>query len=189
MAPEIISKKTYFGGPTDIWALGVILYTLLTGAFPFKGSSESELFSRIRQGMFKIPDGIPFTARKLISRMLSLDPIKRPTASELYYDEWIRGDTKYLRKMTLRMINDQFSQNPLAKIIQENNLKPRSLLSNKKDWRPKTRSFLINKRNNPEFHLQEVNKITNPGYNLKQINDRLGEFKSNINRMNLHLIK
>lgn len=40
MSPEIILKKEYRGPPVDIWALGVLVYTLLTGQFPFKGPTE-----------------------------------------------------------------------------------------------------------------------------------------------------
>ena len=94
MAPEIVSKRAYHGGPTDIWALGIILYTLLNGVFPFQGGSEKELFSKIKQGLFKMPEGISNAARKLISKMLSPDPNKRPTAEELYSDPWIRPDSK-----------------------------------------------------------------------------------------------
>ena len=70
MAPEIVSKKPYLGGPADIWALGVILYCLIIGVFPFKGSTEDELFKKIKQGIFQIPDSISYDARKLISKML-----------------------------------------------------------------------------------------------------------------------
>jgi serine/threonine protein kinase len=41
MAPEIINKGEYQGPPTDMWALGVILYVLLCGSFPFHGKSVS----------------------------------------------------------------------------------------------------------------------------------------------------
>ncbi len=189
MAPEIIGKKPYYGGPTDIWALGVILYSLLIGSFPFQGNSESELFSKIKQGIFKIPDTISFNIRKLIGKMLALDPVKRPTANELYYDEWIRGNTKCLRKMTLRMINDQYSNNPLAKLVQGDVNNAKSLLSNKKDWRPSSRSTLSHQRIDPEIHLKAVDKIRHMGYNFKQINEKLGDSTSDVNRIYMNLIK
>ena len=37
MGPEIVNKKEYTGPPADIWALGVLLYALICGTFPFKG--------------------------------------------------------------------------------------------------------------------------------------------------------
>ena len=37
MAPEIVMKEEFRGPPADIWALGVLLYALLSGKFPFKG--------------------------------------------------------------------------------------------------------------------------------------------------------
>jgi len=40
MAPEITRKSDYEGNPVDIWACGVLLYVMLVGAFPFRGTSE-----------------------------------------------------------------------------------------------------------------------------------------------------
>jgi MAP/microtubule affinity-regulating kinase len=40
MAPEITRKSDYEGAPVDMWAIGVLLYVMLTGAFPFRGTSE-----------------------------------------------------------------------------------------------------------------------------------------------------
>jgi serine/threonine protein kinase len=40
MSPEIILKKDYYGGPSDIWALGVLLYVICAGHFPFKGNYQ-----------------------------------------------------------------------------------------------------------------------------------------------------
>ena len=47
MAPEIVRKHEYDGKPVDIWALGVLLFVLLTGSFPFRGTSESDLYQKI----------------------------------------------------------------------------------------------------------------------------------------------
>lgn len=47
MAPEITRKSDYEGMPVDMWALGVLLYVMLTGAFPFRGTSEQDLYQRI----------------------------------------------------------------------------------------------------------------------------------------------
>ena len=37
MPPEIIMKKDYYGGPSDIWGLGVLLYRITAGYFPYVG--------------------------------------------------------------------------------------------------------------------------------------------------------
>ncbi len=47
MAPEITQKKEYDGRCVDMWALGVLLYVMLTGTFPFKGISEGDLYHKI----------------------------------------------------------------------------------------------------------------------------------------------
>ena len=47
MAPELASKKEYYGHLTDIWAAGILLYVMLAGYFPFRGKSLSKLSPNI----------------------------------------------------------------------------------------------------------------------------------------------
>ena len=55
MAPEIIDKLGYKGSNVDCWALGICLYCMLCGEFPFKGMDDKELFRKIKKGAIEYP--------------------------------------------------------------------------------------------------------------------------------------
>lgn len=55
VSPEVLSGQPYIGKPIDVWALGVMLYMLVYGQFPFFESSPSMLFRKIRAGEFAFP--------------------------------------------------------------------------------------------------------------------------------------
>ena len=58
MSPEIVSKREYYGGPSDIWACGVLLFNLLSGTFPFKSvTTEKDLFRKILRGIYSLSVG------------------------------------------------------------------------------------------------------------------------------------
>ena len=88
MAPEIVAKKEYYGPPTDIWSLGVLLYTMLTGNFPFHGAIEQDLYKNILRGTFNIPSYISDKAKRLISQMMNKNPESRPKAEEVLNDQF-----------------------------------------------------------------------------------------------------
>ena len=49
MSPEIVNRNNYSFG-ADIWALGVVLYKMICGVFPFKGNDDKELYKKINKG-------------------------------------------------------------------------------------------------------------------------------------------
>lgn len=89
MAPEIITKQEYLGPPADMWSLGIILYAMLSGKFPFKGASEEELFANITKGVYVVPPEASPAARSLLSKLLSINPMERPTCDEATKDGFV----------------------------------------------------------------------------------------------------
>ncbi|KHN82783.1 Tribbles -like protein 2 [Toxocara canis] len=102
VAPEILIKgpAEYAGRPADVWALGVLLYVLLFGRYPFNDVTPQRLFSRILKARFCIPVGasVSYAARALIYGMLRKEPNERPTAKQLLHMPWISTTTETLSK-------------------------------------------------------------------------------------------
>uniref|UniRef100_A0A0R3S4B0 non-specific serine/threonine protein kinase n=1 Tax=Elaeophora elaphi TaxID=1147741 RepID=A0A0R3S4B0_9BILA len=75
-APELLLGKAYDGRKADVWSLGVVLYVLLTGGFPFPGEI-TELKTAIFSEQLRIPYWISFACADLIHKMLAFHPAKR----------------------------------------------------------------------------------------------------------------
>lgn len=108
--PEFLEKKdvAYIDPSFDMWALGVILYIMLTGVHPFDlygDATDEEIEHEIRSGHRPPTRSSPLTAHlsphaiKLMERLLEWDPLKRMTALELLEDPWVRGETARRKKM------------------------------------------------------------------------------------------
>lgn len=80
MGPEIVKKLPYHGKPADVWALGVLIYKLLVGEFPFVDIDDQSLTNKIISGNFKQPRNVSSEARSLINLCLKTDPQERITS-------------------------------------------------------------------------------------------------------------
>lgn len=85
MAPEIVNKREYYGPPADMWAIGVLMYAMICGTYPFKAASDRELYRKISKGVFTFPVAVSVAASDLITRLLQVDPKKRPTSEEVLH--------------------------------------------------------------------------------------------------------
>ncbi|KAI8339783.1 kinase-like domain-containing protein [Choanephora cucurbitarum] len=94
VAPEVL-LGTGHGTPVDIWSVGVIMYTLLSGYTPFYGEDQNELFQCIMKGEYEFDEEywgeISEEAKNFINRLLTFDPKERVTAEEALRDDWITG--------------------------------------------------------------------------------------------------
>jgi serine/threonine protein kinase len=88
MAPEIVLCKEYVGFPVDIWSLGVLLFAMLCGHFPFAAESYSELYKKIIKGRFRLPDSLSDTVKHLLSSMLTKDVTGRFTINQVRNHAW-----------------------------------------------------------------------------------------------------
>ena len=89
--PQYMSPEQALGEPvdgrSDVYALGVVLYEMLTGACPFSGRNATEVIAKhVSAPIPKVSERepqIPVTLVRLVDRMLSKEPAGRPTAAEL----------------------------------------------------------------------------------------------------------
>uniref|UniRef100_A0A8C7QI61 non-specific serine/threonine protein kinase n=1 Tax=Oncorhynchus mykiss TaxID=8022 RepID=A0A8C7QI61_ONCMY len=90
-APELFQGKKYDGPEVDVWSLGVILYTLVSGSLPFDGQNLKELRERVVRGKYRIPFYMSTDCENLLKRFLVLNPSKRGTLEQIMKDRWINA--------------------------------------------------------------------------------------------------
>jgi serine/threonine protein kinase len=110
-AVELISGIPYNGVKSDIWAMGVVLYVMMTGKPPFSGENISALYSKIKAVDYKCPeyfsrgklqkynfmDSLLTSAysfvfvdlKTLLAKMLRKDPKARIDMDALRTDPWV----------------------------------------------------------------------------------------------------
>ncbi|KFO69240.1 Serine/threonine-protein kinase MARK2, partial [Cuculus canorus] len=88
-APELFQGKKYDGPEVDVWSLGVILYTLVSGSLPFDGQNLKELRERVLRGKYRIPFYMSTDCENLLKKFLILNPTKRGTLEQIMKDRWM----------------------------------------------------------------------------------------------------
>lgn len=95
-APEMLNGRPY-GRPVDMWGVGLTLFWMLAGHHPFLLDLRSPALSMdISQGWFlkKSPQYLETSkdAQAFVSRLLTVCPAERPTASHALKDPWLMPD-------------------------------------------------------------------------------------------------
>lgn len=98
-APEIYEGS--YGKKCDVWSLGVILYMLLSGWYPYNSDSPTELYYKIQKLDVKFPDNkwghISEDAKDLLINMIDRSPNSRFTFEECLKHKWF-GRVKVVTK-------------------------------------------------------------------------------------------
>jgi serine/threonine protein kinase len=92
VAPEVLECKPY-DKACDLWSVGVIIYVMLTGCFPFWDKNNAILYEKIRNVDYGWPEGciISPEAKHLIQHLLEKDPERRYTAEQCFNHPWVSG--------------------------------------------------------------------------------------------------
>ena len=78
MAPEIMNDRPY-NYKADIWSIGVQIFLLLTGTYPFIANTKEGLIHRIDVGLYSINRQLQITSYCLdfINKLLQYEPVRR----------------------------------------------------------------------------------------------------------------
>lgn len=94
-APEIVEREPV-GFYTDMWALGVLSYVLLSGLSPFAGDNDVDTLKNVKNCDWDFDEdsfrGISEEGKDFIRRLLLKNPEKRMTAHECLQHAWLMGD-------------------------------------------------------------------------------------------------
>ncbi|XP_064413320.1 ribosomal protein S6 kinase alpha-3 isoform X4 [Latimeria chalumnae] len=136
VAPEVLKRQGY-DAACDIWSLGVLLYTMLTGYTPFANGPDDtpeDILARIGSGKFSLSGGywnsVSDEAKDLVSKMLHVDPHQRLTAALVLRHSWIvhrdklpqfqlnRQDAPHLVKGAMAATYSALNRNPLTPVLE-----------------------------------------------------------------------
>ena len=166
MAPEMIEGKYYF--KSDMWSIGVILYMLVTGTYPFNGKSKNDVFQLIKEGKYNRKrldkQKCSIELKNLIKNTLVTDPNERISVEEALNCDWFKlfernsPENLIISQDIIKALKDFQSHNILQKEI----LYYFAKISNDSQIHKLKHAFsLIDKDNSGEIEYEEIPKIFN----------------------------
>ena len=153
LAPEMINQCGH-DKSVDIWALGILLFEMLTGRIPFNYSQDrSQLYNSIKVLNISWTDDFPYLAKDLVSKILCINPNERLSLEEILNHQWFR-DTPSLRPF-INNTNYNGGQN----ILQLNLIKSHNNFNknNNKELNLSKRKLFIKIIKNDENSFKETN--------------------------------
>ncbi|XP_058193296.1 serine/threonine-protein kinase GRIK1-like isoform X2 [Rhododendron vialii] len=91
-APECCLGLTYHGKAADTWAVGVTLYCMVFGKYPFLGDTLQDTYDKIANHPLSLPDHMNPLLKNLLEGLLCKDPIHRMTLEAVADHAWVLGE-------------------------------------------------------------------------------------------------
>lgn len=80
----------YLPLPTDVWSLGMTVFAYVHGAVPFYEENELEMELNAQKKELEVPEVFSKPLAELLHAMLSKDPKKRPTITQVKENPWFK---------------------------------------------------------------------------------------------------
>lgn len=90
-APELFGDQKYSGPLVDIWAMGVLLFFMLSGNMPFVAENVPRLKEKIQAGHYQTPKSLTPACAELVAGILVTDAGERYTMDDICNSWWLQG--------------------------------------------------------------------------------------------------
>ncbi|XP_035297621.1 sperm motility kinase X-like isoform X2 [Cricetulus griseus] len=90
-APEIFTDVEYDAQANDIWSMGVVLYTMVTGRFPFEAKTYSQMKEKMLHPKYSLPSMLSQSIVNLIVQLFTVNPEQRPKICDIMQHQWLKG--------------------------------------------------------------------------------------------------
>ena len=187
LAPEMITKSGH-NESVDIWALGVLLFEMLTGRTPFNFTGDRiQLFNNIKTLRIIWTDDFPQLAKDLVGKILRLNPKDRLTLDEIINHQWFR-DVPIIKPVLTPIVYNERQKleshliQSIPEFDKERNIMNKSTMVNNKPQNKVTRIISHNENPIKEANIQQE---------IKNINQNIltnGYYNNNTNDININLI-
>ena len=118
-APEIITgtkSQPNYSFKSDMWALGVCLYTMIHGRLPFPGTNKFQVFRSILDGGEpELHKKLPDVLVHLLRGMLARDVKERFGIEQVIKNQWVRG------ALLKNVLTETFNVNPMKNSYNKRN--------------------------------------------------------------------
>ena len=90
VSPEMYLEKEYDGKISDIWSVGVLLYSMVFGFLPFCEEDQNKNKENIINGIYEIPEEASEELKDLIKHLLEIDTKKRYNCDDIRKHPWFK---------------------------------------------------------------------------------------------------